>query len=103
MWRSMYVDDHGLALRAIAIGGATLVSGDLRKWKKTITGLRDIDWSRSNVKLWEGRALVSGRISKAQMHVVLTSNVIKKQLRMSLTAKEKEAESRLRDSRRNAA
>ncbi|MCH7989682.1 MAG: DNA sulfur modification protein DndB, partial [Planctomycetes bacterium] len=57
--RRDYVHAHGLALQAIAIVGATLLSGDLRKWKKTITGLRDIDWSRSNTKLWEGRALVS--------------------------------------------
>ena len=101
--RRDYVHAHGLALQAIAIVGATLLSGELQKWKRTIAGLQEIDWSRSNVKLWEGRALVSGRISKAQMHVVLTSNVIKKQLGMSLTAKEKEAESRLRDSRKNAA
>lgn len=101
--RRDYVHAHGLALQAIATIGATILAENPRSWKQSIGGLAEIDWSRSNVKSWEGRALVSGRISKAQMHVVLTASAIKQQLGLTLTAKEKEAEKRLRENQRNAA
>ena len=47
--------------------------------------LRKLDWSRSNRGLWEGRAMVAGRLSKSNMNVLLTGNVIKRQLDLPLT------------------
>lgn len=101
--RRDYVHAHGLALQAIAVVGTGLLAENPSGWKQAVAGLGKIDWSRSNAKQWEGRALVSGRVSKAQMHVVLTANTIKKQLGLSLTAKEKEAETRLREGRKKEA
>lgn len=101
--RSEYIHAHGLALQAIATIGASLIKETPRSWKKLLEGLADVDWSRSNAKTWEGRALVSGRVSKAQMHIVLTANAIKQSLGLSLTAKEKDAEARLRENRQKAA
>ena len=50
------------------------------------------DWSRSNRELWEGRAMIAGRISKSSMSVLLTGNVIKRQMRVPLTPEEERAE-----------
>ena len=100
--RKEYIHAHGLALQAIAIAGASAMSTNKRNWKSTLTNLKKVDWSRSNTKLWEGRALVSGRLSKAQIHVTLTANTVKKELGLALSAREKEAEQRLRQSRKQA-
>jgi hypothetical protein len=57
-----------------------------------LTKLRQIDWSRSNTELWEGRAMVHGRISKAKSNIILSSNVIKDVLRLELTDEERALE-----------
>jgi DNA sulfur modification protein DndB len=51
-----------------------------------------LDWSRDNAKLWEGRALVGGRVSKAHNNVILTANILKKVLKLPLSAKEERVE-----------
>ena len=94
--RRDYIHAHGIALQALGIAGAALISEEPRRWKSKLKNLKKIDWTRSNKKFWEGRALVSGRVSKALLNVTLTSNAIKNCLGLSLTAKEKEAESRFK-------
>jgi DNA sulfur modification protein DndB len=56
--------------------------------------LRTLDWSRTNARLWEGRTMVAGRISKTNVSVMLTANAIKRHLKLPLTAEEKRAETR---------
>jgi hypothetical protein len=41
-------------------------------WPEMLAGLRDVDWSRANRALWEGRALVGGKINRSRTSVVLT-------------------------------
>jgi DNA sulfur modification protein DndB len=53
-----------------------------------------MDWSRSNTKLWEGRAMIAGRLSKARSCVVLTGNAVKRQLGIPLSAEEQDLERR---------
>ena len=101
--RQEYIHAHGLALQAIAIVGSALIADNPKTWKERLSEIQGIDWARSNSKLWEGRALVSGRLSKAQIHVTLTANAIKKRVGLSLSAKEKEAEQRFRQARKQAA
>jgi DNA sulfur modification protein DndB len=71
---------HGVALHAIAIAGAALLNAYPSDWGSRLKRLQKIDWSRSNSKTWEGRALQNGRVSKAQMSVKLTSDYIKEVL-----------------------
>jgi DNA sulfur modification protein DndB len=83
---------HSVALQAIAIAGSALLSTESATWKKRLSGMSKVNWDRRNAKLWEGRALVGGRVSKSQGNVILTSNVIKKALGLSLDHSEKKLE-----------
>lgn len=87
--RQGFVHAHGVALQALGIAGATLLSKKPKDWRSTVKRLRAVDWSRTNVSLWEGRAMVHGRISKASTNVLLTANVIKKTLGIGLTEEER--------------
>jgi DNA sulfur modification protein DndB len=86
--RRDYVHAHGVALQAIAVVGRALIGSNPDHWKDKIRELSRVDWSRSNTKEWEGRALVGGKVSKAHSSVTLTANVIKRQLGLSLTYEE---------------
>lgn len=90
--RSDYVHSHSTALQAIGIAGNALMSEHPNKWKSTLRNIRNIDWSRSNSSVWEGRAMVGGIIQKASNNVVLTANYIKTQLGLELTPEEQKAE-----------
>lgn len=93
--RQNFIHAHGVALHALGILGAELISDQPKNWKKYLQKLSSIDWSRSNSKLWEGRAMVHGRISKATTNVTLTSNLIKMQLGLPLKPEEKMLEREL--------
>lgn len=69
--RRDFIHAHALALHAIGIVGHALITQDQKKWKERLRKLRDLDWRRSNAKLWEGRATVGGRVSKAFTNVLL--------------------------------
>lgn len=89
--RRDFIHSHGIALHAFGrVGNALAAQG--RPWKKALAPLRQIDWSRSSSTIWEGRALVGGRISKSESNVTLTTNYIKSRLKMSLGPEEKRAE-----------
>lgn len=90
--RREYIHAHGVVLQALGQAGNTLLQQDPRGWKKRMEGLKKIDWSRGNVELWEGRAMSEGRVSKAKIHIVRTSVVIKEALGVELTEFEQEAE-----------
>jgi len=90
--RREYIHSHGVALQALAMAGAELVRRAPTKWRARLKALQGIDWSRNNRKLWEGRAMIGGRVSKATNNVVLTANVIKEQLGLGLTDKQQKVE-----------
>lgn len=96
--RRDYIHAHTLALAAIArAGNAMIVKG--RADLKNLRRLSTIDWSRGNVKLWEGRAMTSGRLSKRSVNVALTGNAIKQHLGLELTAEEQQLEDEFRSAR----
>lgn len=90
--RRDFIHAHGLALHALGIAGCTLLAAEPKRWKERLKGLSKIDWLRSNTKLWEGRAMVGGRISKAHNNVILTAAVLKKALGLVLSPEEKRVE-----------
>lgn len=94
--RQDYIHTHGIALHAIAIAGNALVSTH-DDWKNRLSGLQDIDWARDNLELWNGRAIVHGRINKGSKHVALTANAIKHALKLPLTEEEQELENSFRE------
>lgn len=90
--RRDYIHAHGVALHALGIVGNALIAQYPENWKKQLLKLKNIDWSRSNTKLWEGRAMIGGRINKSQMNLLLTSNVLKNVLGLELNPDDEKAE-----------
>lgn len=90
--RSDMIHAHGIALRALGRVGRELVVMPPQKWKQRLKGLLNIDWSRSNAALWEGRAMTAGKISPYQANIILTGNVIKEVLEMPQNPSEEEVE-----------
>ena len=93
--RQNFVHAHGVALQAIGTAGADLVATHPNGWQTRLKKLRTIDWSRSNGAVWEGRAMVHGRISKARTNVRLTANLLKMNMGLRLNAEEEELEKSL--------
>jgi len=94
--RREFVHAHGIALHSLGLMGAALIKQEPEQWIGKLRGLESIDWSRKNASLWEGRALSSGRISKATTNVQLTSSLLKTALGLSLTKEEQRLESGLK-------
>lgn len=82
--REGYIHSHGIALQALGLAGNTLLKNHPKDWQRRLDALKKIDWSRHNAKVWEGRALIGGKVSKATTNVILTTNVIKKALALPL-------------------
>lgn len=90
--REDFIHSHGVVLQALGRVGNTLLHESRETWSDAIAKLATMDWRRSNAGLWEGRAMIGGRVSKAQQNVLLTTNAIKKHLGLSLAADELRAE-----------
>ena len=84
--RRDYVHAHGVTLQALGSAGADLLNQKPKTWKKQLKNLRKIDWSRSNTEVWEGRALIYGKLSKARANVALTANLIRQHMNVPLNA-----------------
>ena len=90
--RQDFIHSHGIVLHALGNVGNTLLREDPAGWKKRLKKLTQIDWSRSNSRTWEGRAMIGGRICKAGHNVTLTTNAIKTKLDLPLSAEEQRVE-----------
>lgn len=93
--REGYIHSHGIALQAIGKAGNALLHTYPKDWEGRLTTLEKIDWSRNNTKLWEGRAMIGGKISKVTTNIVLTTNVIKAVLALPLADDEQRVETAL--------
>lgn len=93
--RRDFIHAHGLALHAIGIVGCALISSEPKRWRDRLKGLRKVDWARSNTKLWEGRAMIGGRVSKAHNNVILTASALKRSLALPLSPEENRIEMNL--------
>lgn len=90
--RSDYIHAHGIALQALAIAGNSLIKKYPAAWKRSLTKIKQIDWSRENAILWEGRAMIGGSLNKSQKNVTLTANYIKTILDLPLDPNEEQVE-----------
>ena len=82
--REGYIHSHGIALQAIGKAGNTLLKNHPKDWRKQLDSLEKIDWSKSNAKVWEGRAMIGGKVSKVSTNIILTTNIIKQALALPL-------------------
>ena len=90
--RASYIHCHAIGLSAIARAGRALLAQSPKSWKKRIPDLAKIDWTRSNKKLWEGRAMIGGRLSKSSSAVARAGIAVKKQLGLRLTQEEERSD-----------
>ena len=98
--RREFIHSHGIVLQALGRAGNVLLATEALSLSDRLQKLRTIDWSRSNASLWEGRALVAGRVSKAANNIILTTNAVKHALGLPLTPDEKKLEAAFRRGRR---
>jgi DNA sulfur modification protein DndB len=98
--RRDFLHSHAIALQALGIAGQQLLDLAEDKWKARLKALAGLDWGpRSNARLWEGRTMIGGRVSKASQNVTLTVNLLKQRLKIPLTPEEERAEDALRRGR----
>ena len=90
--RRDFIHSHGIVLQALGKVGNPLLRNSAGSWKQKLRFLKKINWSRSNAKDWEGRAMIGGRVSKAEHNVVLTGNLIKQRLSVPLSPEEQRVE-----------
>jgi DNA sulfur modification protein DndB len=92
--RRDFIHSHGIVLHALGKIGNSLVlaSPDPASWERTLHGLSVIDWRRGNAALWEGRALLGGKVSKTATNVLLTTAAIRTALGLPLPPEEQHAE-----------
>ena len=87
--RNDFIHTHSVVLQAIARAGSALIKRYPKQWQTKLVAIKDIDWRRSNANLWEGRAILGGRVSKAHQNVTLTANAIKGHLGLALSPGER--------------
>lgn len=97
--RQDFIHSHATGLQAIARTGNALIMEHPGDWEKRLRPLSKIDWRRSNKTLWEGRALVGGRVSKGQQNVTLTANALKRFFGLPLSPEEQRAEDSFKEGR----
>ena len=90
--REGYIHSHGIALQALGKAGNALLKNNSMDWRERLVELGEIDWSRNNANVWEGRALIGGKVSKVTTNVILTTNVIKTALVLPLDEEEQRVE-----------
>lgn len=90
--RRDFLHSYGIALHAIGLAGAAMSAEGQTEWKDFGVRLGELDWTKGAAGLWEGRAMIGGRVSKAGHNVTLTTNVLKRHLGLALTPEEQRVE-----------
>lgn len=94
--RKNYINAHGVVLEALGHLGRYLYNNSNKDVIQYLNNLNEIDWSRSNLKDWYGRAITNnGKINKNSASIKLTYNRIKTLLNIELTEEENSLEETL--------
>jgi DNA sulfur modification protein DndB len=90
--RHKYVHSSGVMLHAFGLVGRSLVEKYPSSWKQKLSKLEEVDWSKDN-PIWEGRAMIGGRLSKTFSNVILSANYLRKILGVPLAPEDQKIES----------
>ena len=90
--RRDFIHCHAITLQAIARVGCTLYASYPHQVGQRLKKLSKVDWSRTNVEAWEGRAMIAGKLEKSSQSITLTANQIKHVLGVTLNADEDQVE-----------
>jgi DNA sulfur modification protein DndB len=75
-FREDYTCAHGVLLDALGYLGSWLVQTFPNDWKKHLTTISDIDWRKTS-KIWDGVAMINGRMAKTPANVEATFHLLK--------------------------
>jgi len=91
--RQDFIHTHGIVLHALGKVGNSLLSESRTpsSWATTLGKLRELDWHRTS-GIWEGRAVIGGRVSKSAANVLLTTAAIREVMGLPLPPDEQRAE-----------
>jgi DNA sulfur modification protein DndB len=90
--RRDFIHSHAIVLQSLGRAGRALYQLTELERAKRLKRLRNVDWSRKNAAVWEGRAMVGGAMAKSGQNITLTCNEIKRVLGLKLTTEEANAE-----------
>ena len=90
--RQSTVHAHGVMLQAFGILGGALIEHRPSKWKRDLRSLEDVDWSRRNTALWDGRVMNGVRMNGQRRAVLLGANVLFKKLKLPIDERMNAAE-----------
>jgi len=96
--RRNFIHSHGVALQAFGIIGHELLLKYKDKWKNRLFPLQKMNFSRTN-RIWHGRVIINGRISKTYTSLILLTNVLKRQIGLELSVAEERIEKRFKNGR----
>lgn len=92
-FRSEYISANGVVLEALGMIGNYLYKNNYDSWEAILSGIKNINWSRSNLKDWQNRVISpTGKIVKSATNVRLTKNLIKMKLDLPLNNEEAKLE-----------
>lgn len=92
--RENYIVTQSVVIQALGQVGACFCKKSFMDMKKTLKGLKDIDWRRRAV-IWKDRVIrEDGKILTSNKAIFLTANQIKKELSIPLLPEEKQREKR---------
>lgn len=91
--RQDFVHCHAIILQALGVMGNKLSEYPEIEQIEKFKLIERIDWSRSNTKVWEGRAMLGGRMQKSSNNVTLTANYFKTIINIPLSLEEQRTES----------
>lgn len=74
--RRDYVHAHGVVLHALGLAGRQLLHAQPDTWRESLLNLREVDWSRSNTAVWEGRAMIGSKMSRSSVHLQKTADYL---------------------------
>ena len=90
--RRDFIHCHAIVLQALGRAGRALYTVYPEEVQTRLKNLRQVDWSRRNAQLWEGRAMLGGAMAKSGQNVTLTCNEFKRVLGLNLSPEEQAAE-----------
>jgi DNA sulfur modification protein DndB len=102
--RRDFIHSHGIVLHALGRVGSALVGSrpDVGEsgWELSLRMLAVVDWRRGNTAMWEGRAVIGGRVCKSSVNVLLTTAAIRSVLGLPLSDAEQRAEDEFQGGKR---
>ena len=95
--RERFIVTQGIVIQALGRIGNYFYINKIENIDFALSGLENINWSRS-AKQWQMRAInANGRIITSKKAAMLIANIIKKEIRIPLSKEEKEAEKKLKN------